>query len=279
MLPIPAGEFEPGSTQGYPEERPQGKSKIKVRTFWMDRTEVTRAQFAAFVHSTAYVTEAELQGGAAVFREPASADEVTRDGDWWHYMPGASWQHPEGPDSNIHGRENEPVGLVTQKDALAYAHWLKRDLPTEAQWEWAARGNGQGEQLERDPRDKYGKPTANYWQGIFPVVNSREDGFSGSAPVGCFPVNGYGLHDMIGNVWEWTKDAFAGQYQGHGNGDPFSSLTRTGATVPRGKSMVIKGGSFLCSADYCVRYRTAARYPQEANLAAAHVGFRTVSRN
>lgn len=273
MKLIGGGVFEPGSTQGYPDERPSGR--VSVAAFWMDRTEVTNAQFAAFVVATAYVTETEEQGGAAVFKQPAASREVQRDGDWWHYVPGANWRHPEGPGSDLTGRAHEPVVLITRKDALAYARWLGHDLPTEAEWEFAARGDGRSEQLERNAS---GKPVANFWQGIFPVVNTREDGYPGRSPVGCYPANGYGLYDMIGNVWEWTRDAYSGEHQGHGNGDPFASTVSSGRNLRPGAAAVIKGGSFLCSADYCVRYRASARYPQEENLGTNHVGFRTVLR-
>lgn len=274
MAAIAGGVFQPGSTEGYPEERPGGD--VKVSPFWMDRTEVTNAQFGLFIKATGYVTDAERDGGAAVFKAPASATQVGRDGDWWHYMRGADWRHPEGPGSHLQGRESEPVVLVTQADAQAYAQWLGRRLPTEAQWEFAARGAGSAEQLEREPRNPDGKPLANYWQGIFPFLNSREDGFASRSPVGCYPANGYGLFDVIGNVWEWTTDGFSGTEQGHGTGDAFSSVETSGGHQRRGTPMVIKGGSFLCSQDYCVRYRTAARFPQEENLGTSHVGFRTV---
>jgi sulfatase modifying factor 1 len=167
---------------------------------------------------------------------------------------------------------------VTQRDALAYAHWLGRDLPTEAEWEYAARGGGSAETLDRAPLDARGQPQANFWQGVFPELNSRADGYAGRSPVGAFAPNGYGLYDMIGNVWEWTRDAYTGPRQPHGNDDPYASVVQAGNAPPREQPMVIKGGSFLCSADYCARYRASARHPQEANLAAAHVGFRTVLR-
>ncbi|GAC1424539.1 MAG: formylglycine-generating enzyme family protein [Burkholderiaceae bacterium] len=276
MLSLPAGEFEPGTDHGYPDERPAGR--VKVAQFWIDRTDVTNAQFSIFVNATGYVTEAEREGAAAVFQAPASIAEVEHDGSWWHYVRGADWRHPEGLQSNLKGREHDPVVQVTLADARAYAHWLGRDLPTEAEWEYAARGNGQEEKIDRAPRDAVGKPTANYWQGVFPEVNTREDGYAGRSPVGCFPANGYGLYDLIGNVWQWTTDAYAGPRQIHDNGDPFASVTAAGAPLRRDTPMVIKGGSFLCAANYCTRYRAAARYPQEANLATAHVGFKTVWR-
>lgn len=270
MVQVPAGRFEPGTRQGYADERPAGEQSVTA--FWMDRTEVTNAQFDAFVQATGHVTAAERQGGAVVFRAPARGTRVA-DNAWWVYTPGADWRHPEGPGSGIQGRMNQPVVHVTLDDARAYAKWLGRDLPTEAQWEWAARGGGDAERVEREPRGADGRATANYWQGIFPDLNTGADGFAARAPVGCYAANGYGLHDMIGNVWEWTRDAYLGPRQPHGNGEPEqASPRRARSAVP----MVIKGGSFLCAADYCVRYRAAARHPQEADLGVAHVGFRTV---
>ncbi len=272
MVRVPGGEFEPGSNQGYPDERPAGQ--VRVEAFWIDRTEVTNAQFSAFVQATRHVTGAEREGAAVVFKAPPRGRVVQANG-WWAYVKGADWRHPEGPGSDLRSRDNQPVVHVTLADAQAYARWLGRELPTEAQWEWAARGGGNSERLEREPRADDGRPQANYWQGMFPDLNTREDGFVARAPVGCFPANGYGLHDMIGNVWEWTSDAYRGPRQAHGNGEPAAALT--GSVAP-GTPMVIKGGSFLCAADYCMRYRAAARHPQEADLGVAHVGFRTVAR-
>ena len=271
MVAVPGGRFEPGSHQGYADERPAGP--VTVAPFWIDRTEVTNAQFAAFVRATGHVTQAEREGAAVVFRAPPRGRQVA-DNAWWVYTQGAQWRHPEGPGSSLEGRQNQPVVHVALTDAQAYARWLGRELPTEAQWEWAARGGGDPERLEREPRTADGHSLANYWQGSFPDLNTRDDGFAERAPVGCFAANGYGLHDMIGNVWEWTRDAYRGPRQPHGNGEPAQATPRTDAA---GLPMVIKGGSFLCAADYCVRYRAAARHPQEADLGVAHVGFRTVA--
>lgn len=272
MVRVPGGTFTPGTLHGLPEERPGGT--VDLEPFWIDRTEVTNAQFAAFVAATGYVTEAEREGGAAVFHAPA-AEERGRQG-WWRFVEGASWRHPEGPGSRLEGRENQPVVQVTYADATAYAHWLGRTLPTEAQWEFAASGQGQAEQLTREPRDASGAPTANFWQGRFPFMNTQEDGFVDRAPVGCFPANGYGLYDLIGNVWEWTRDPFDGLRQLHGHGDASASRAASSQTSSQVPTLVIKGGSFLCAANYCQRYRATARHPQERSLGAVHVGFRTV---
>ena len=275
MVRIPAGSVQLGSRTGYADERSTGEV-LRVPAFWMDRTEVTNAQFAAFVKASGYVTQAEREGAAAVFRAPPRGVQ-RRDNDWWVWQRGADWRFPQGRDSTVRAQPNEPVVHVTYADALAYARWLGRDLPTEAEWEYAARGGGSPELVDREPRDPRGRPVANYWQGLFPDVNSAEDGHIALAPVACFPASGYGLFDMIGNVWELTRDRYTGPRQPHGNGDPGAPRSAAEDSRP-GELMVIKGGSFLCAADYCVRYRAAARHPQEADLPTSHVGFRTVLR-
>lgn len=278
MVRIPAGKIVPGSVQGYADETPGGRS-FTVASFWMDRTEVTNAQFAAFVGATGHVTDAEREGGGAVFRRPAPGQLGQGSADWWIWSAGASWKRPEGPASAASAVPNEPVVLVTRADAMAYARWLGRDLPTEGEWEWAARGGGSAELVDREPRDPRGRPVANYWQGLFPDLNTKEDGFAALAPVGCFPANGYGAADMIGNVWELTRDRYTGPHQPHGNGDPGAAVRTADAPVRAREPIVIKGGSFLCAANYCIRYRAAARHPHEADLPTSHVGFRTVLRS
>lgn len=266
MVRIEGGEFEPGNEDGYPEEFPNGRTTVS--SFWIDRTEVTNAQFAAFVEATGYVTEAEREGRGVVFRVPAGP---AREGSWWHFAEGADWRHPNGPDSSIEGLDNHPVVQVTYADAQAYASWLGRQLPTEAQWEYAARAGGEGERLERAPLDDDGEPTANFWQGAFPYMNTSDDGYVDRAPVGCFAANGYGLYDMIGNVWEWTQDWYSAQPQPLGTAD--WPIRQQPGTVP---SRVVKGGSFLCADNYCRRYRSTSRHPQEGDLATTHIGFRTL---
>lgn len=276
MVRIPSGDVQLGSRSGYADERPNGET-VRVGAFWMDRTEVTNAQFAAFVKATGYVTQAEREGAAAVFKAPPRGQALRSGNDWWVWQQGANWRLPEGPASPVRAQPDEPVVHVAYADALAYARWLGRDLPTEAEWEYAARANGDAEQIDREPRDPRGRPVANYWQGIFPEINTREDGHVALAPSGCFPPNGYGLFDMIGNVWELTRDRYTGPHQPHGNGDPGAGR-KLADGKPAGDPMVIKGGSFLCAASYCVRYRVAARHPHEPDLPTSHVGFRTVLR-
>ena len=288
---IPAGTFAMGADDQRPEER--WTHSVAIDGFWIDRYEVTNAQFAAFVAATGYVTLAErgldpathpampaelLAPGSIVFIPPT---DLSRGGDitqWWQYVGGANWRQPEGPGSSIEGRENHPVVHVAYEDALAYARWRGRDLPTEAQWEYAARGGLVGQDFawgsEYQPG---GRLKANAWQGIFPVMNTGEDGYIGTAPAGCFEANRYGLYDMIGNVWEWTSDWYR---DGHGRDDAVNpagpDIREIGFAPGQSPRKVIKGGSHLCAPNFCARYRPAARQPQEIDLGAGHLGFRTV---
>jgi formylglycine-generating enzyme len=271
---VEGGSFVIGSRHGYLDERPASEP-TQVPGFWIDRTEVTNAQFAAFVHATGYVTEAERGGIASVFEPtgtpPGTADVPVDEGapTWWRFVEGTSWRQPEGPGSTLDGRENQPVVQVTHEDASAYVRWRNGSLPTEVQWEFAARSGGAPDDGSA-PLDEAGHPTANFWQGKFPTENVSADGYRGRAPVGCFPANRLGLYDMIGNVWELTRDPYRGQRPAHCTGNV------EGARDLQEEPSVIKGGSFLCAPSYCARYRASARHPHEAHLAAAHVGFRTV---
>jgi sulfatase modifying factor 1 len=290
MAFVDGGSFRMGSDRQQPEER--FVHSVRVDGFWIDRHEVTNAQFQQFVDATGYVTLAErgldpkahpnvkadlLVPGSVVFVQPTDLRAGGRITQWWQYIAGASWRHPSGPGSTIAGKANHPVVHIAYEDALAYARWRGRSLPTEAQWEFAARGGRDGEDDWSSAFGPDGKPLANTWQGIFPVVNTMDDGYGGTAPVGCFRANGYGLHDMIGNVWEWTSDWYLPGHSreaGVNPGGPDLAALRLLANTPA--SRVIKGGSYLCGANYCSRYRPAARQPQEVNLSTAHLGFRTV---
>jgi formylglycine-generating enzyme required for sulfatase activity len=296
MLWVPAGSFAFGDTV-YREETPVRQAT--VQGFWMDRTEVTNAEFARFVQATGYVTTAERpadatlhpglppamqQPGAVVFVNPT---ELRNGGDprqWWQYLPGANWRHPSGPGSSLAGRDAYPVVAVTLADAQAYARWAGRSLPTEREWEWAA-GGGQTAPLPTTPPPPPGaapaQPTqANTWQGFFPLANQASDGFTGLAPVGCFAANGFGLHDMIGNVWELTADVYTDDHSGPDTLPPDQPpiATRPAGAAGAASRHVIKGGSYLCAPNYCMRYRPGARQAQEDDLATSHLGFRTVLR-
>lgn len=274
LLRVPAGRFRLGTEHGYAEELPG--EEFELAAFWIDQTEVTNAQFASFVAATGYVTDAEREGGGAVFAVPSPEELAARPYAWWRFVRDASWRTPEGPGSDLRGRAHLPVVLVTQADAEAYARWLGRSLPTEAQWEYAAKAGDDG-RLARAPVDAAGRPTANYWQGVFPVVDTEEDGYGSRSPVGCFAPNAFGLHDTIGNAWEWTADVYRGGHQAHGSNDPFAGVGAAVGTATRDAPLaVIKGGSHLCAANFCGRYRVTARQPQEPDLPASHLGFRTV---
>lgn len=280
MVWVPGGTFELGDTE-YPEEQPIRQAT--VAGFWMDRTEVTNAEFSEFVRATGYVTRAERpvdltrhtglppamqQPGAVVFVMPNDLQGGGSVTQWWRYVPGAHWRHPGGPATSIDGRSNFPVVTLAFDDAQAYARWKGRSLPTEAQWEWAARA-GQ----TRAAQDHAQPAQANTWQGLFPVVNSGDDGFVGLAPVGCYAPNALGLFDMIGNVWELTADAYTLTHASPGVALPLPSDVRAVAAVGQ---RVIKGGSFLCAPNYCMRYRSGARQPQDDDLGTSHLGFRTI---
>jgi sulfatase modifying factor 1 len=291
MAWIPGGRFLMGSDTAYPEEGP--RRAATVDGFWMDRHEVTNAQFAAFVTATGYRTVAErglraedypdlpaaaLVPGAMVFFEPKGSEARGEMGEWWRYVPGANWRSPTGPGSSIAGKENHPVVEIAYADAQAYAAWRGRSLPTEAEWEFASRGGApEGEFAWGDEPTPGGEWMANTWQGFFPFKDDGADGHHGTAPVGCFPANGYGLYDMIGNVWEWATDWYLPNHR-FAEGQRGPTGPDQPAATAGGPSHVIKGGSWLCSPNFCLRYRPTARQPQEADLGASHVGFRTVLR-
>jgi formylglycine-generating enzyme len=302
MITVPAATFRMGSDEHYPEEAPA--HLVQVDGFSISPTAVTNEQFAAFVEATGYVTVAErpldpadypgapaqnLVPGSLVFTMTPGPVDLRHLSQWWTWTPGASWRHPEGPRSSIDGRLDHPVVHVAFEDAEAYAAWAGEELPTEAEWEYAARGGEDGRAFawgdEAVPEGRY---LANFWQGDFPWRNSEADGFAGTAPVGSFPPNGFGLYDMAGNVWEWTTDWYAQRHPDDADKpccvpsnprgpdiessfDPHQPQFR----IPR---KVIKGGSFLCADNYCQRYRPAARRPQMVDTGMSHVGVRTVKR-
>jgi formylglycine-generating enzyme required for sulfatase activity len=295
MRTLSGGGFWMGSDDHYPEEAPCRQAM--VAPFAIDVTPVTNTAFAEFVAATGHVTTAEtapdpmeypgadpamLQPGSAVFVPPAVQPRAM-DGLWWHYVFGADWRHPEGPGSSIHGRDDHPVVHVALADAEAFAAWAGKRLPSEAEWEFAARGGldraayAWGAALAPD-----GAMLANYWQGLFPAENLRLDGWARTSPVGTYAANGFGLYDMIGNVWEWTADWY-GECVSKGPKccapDPRGDAARAASHDPNHPDAafprrVLKGGSHLCAENYCQRYRPAARYPQTVDSSTSHIGFR-----
>jgi sulfatase modifying factor 1 len=300
MVWIPGGTFLMGSDHHYPEEAPT--HQVTVDGFWMDKYAVSNAQFQHFVNATGYVTLAErgphaadypgarpelLVPASVVFHKPRHRVDLRNHYNWWTYVPGANWRHPEGPTSSVQRRAHHPVVHVAYEDVEAYARWAGKALPTEAEWEFAARGGLDGAAYvwgqEFTPR---GRMMANTWQGEFPWQNLRTDGYEGTAPVGTFWPNGYGLFNMAGNVWEWTTD----WYQAHSQlpqaccaslnpqgGEREHSYDPCVPEVPI-PCKVMKGGSFLCAPNYCRRYRPAARMAQPVDTSTCHLGFRCIVR-
>ncbi|MBO1257006.1 formylglycine-generating enzyme family protein [Alteromonas sp. 5E99-2] len=290
MIYIKGGDFLLGAKGVYGDEFPE--IPTKVQDFFMSKYEVTNKEFSDFVSDTGYVTVAEkipeeglypgidpafLVPGSSVFKGMSEAFRSGEIDNWWQFVPGANWKHPNGPESNIEGLDFYPVVHIALADAQAFAKWKGHRLPTEAEHEFASRGGlinkkyAAGDKLVLEKSHK-----ANTWQGVFPFSNSADDGHVGVAPVGCYDANQYGINDLIGNVWEWTSNAY---YPNHNiNSSIVGNALKNGydpkqPNVPVG---VIKGGSYLCSDDFCARFRPAGRHPQDVNLGASHLGFRTV---
>ena len=281
MVLIPGGTFTMGSDSGRPDEQPP--HSVSIDAFLMDATDVTSAEFSKFVAATGYKTVAEripsrtdfpnapkemLVPGSLVFREAKG----------WSYVPGANWRHPEGPASNIESRATHPVVQVAWDDAMAYADWAGKSLPTEAQFEYAAKGGKDTNTYawgERPVDDK--KPEANFWQGTFPTKDDRVDGFGGSSPVKSFKPNGYGLFDMSGNVWEWCLDWYRpDSYKNSPMKNPTGPKDSFDPDEPSVRKRVVRGGSFLCAECYCQGYRVAARMKTSPDTGLCHTGFRCV---
>ena len=287
MIWIPGGAFLMGSNSFYREERPVRPEL--VAGFWMDRYPVTNAEFARFVAATGYATYSErapdpaaypdadpalLVPGSLVFRKPDHPVSLRDNLAWWEYRPGANWRQPEGPDSSLAGRGSHPVVHVTYEDACAYATWARKSLPTEAEWEFAARGGLQGAAYPwGDAANPEGRFLANTWQGRFPFENLAEDGYEGTSPVDAFPPNGYDLYDMVGNVWEWTSSLYSSPLADAGR-----SCCNASDAPATAKRHVVKGGSHLCAPNYCLRYRPAARQGETTDSSTCHIGFRCIVR-
>jgi formylglycine-generating enzyme required for sulfatase activity len=311
MVWVPAGEFTMGweGPEGRFDERPA--HRVHVDGFWIDATEVTNAQFRAFVEATGYLTTAErpvdweelkkqvppgtprppddmLAPGSMVFTPPDHAVDLRRFSQWWTWTHGADWRHPEGPGSTIEGKDDHPVVHVSWEDAVAFCEWAGKRLPTEAEWERAARFGNDGRRFVwGDELAPDGRHLANIWQGTFPHDNTIEDGFARTAPVGSFPANALGLHDMAGNVWEWTADRFrpdtytrrlSALDEGTCCANPKGPATTADPRNPYASdSRVQKGGSFLCHASYCESYRPSAKMATPPDTGMSHLGFRCVS--
>jgi formylglycine-generating enzyme required for sulfatase activity len=305
MAWIPGGAFLMGTNdkKSFPNERPA--HPVQVQGFWMDVDDVTNAEFAKFVGATGYVTTAErpinwedlkkelppgtpkpdegaLAPGSLVFTPtsgPVPLDDLSA---WWRWVKGANWRHPEGPGSSVQERENHPVVQVSWYDAMAYAQWTGKRLPTEAEWEFAARGGLESKRyVWGDDFRPGGRYVANTWQGVFPVQDTGEDGFAGTSPVGSYPANGYGLYDMAGNVWQWCSDWY--RVDAHTEAasqnvcrDPAGPAESFDPGDPYAPKRVVKGGSFLCNPSYCESYRPSARRGTPPDTGSSHTGFRCV---
>jgi formylglycine-generating enzyme len=303
MVRVPGGIFRMGSDHHYSEEAPA--HRVNVDSFWIDITPVTNAQFREFVAATGHVTYAQiapdpkdypgalghmLQAGSLVFTPPNHAVDLRNWALWWRFTFGATWRTPYGPGSSIDGLDDHPVVHVAYADALAYARWTGKELPTEAEWEFAARGGLEGAEFawgdEFTPGNRH---MANTWQGEFPLQNLAADGYERTSPVTTYAANGYGLYDMVGNVWEWTSDWFSSKHtpdkpkacciprnpRGARQLDSYDAC-QPDVRIPR---KVLKGGSFLCAPNYCRRYRPAARHAQPIDTSTCHIGFRCVARS
>jgi len=304
MVKIPAGEFMMGASddEGRPDEYPQ--HKVKVKSFWMDATEVTNAQFKRFVDATGYITTAEkkpdweelkkqlpagtpkpdesqLVAASLVFipsNNPISLNDASQ---WWSWIPEAGWKHPQGPGSDIKGKDNFPVVHISWYDAMAYCKWAGKRLPTEAEWEWAARGGLIDKKYPWGNEDvEKGNPKTNTWQGSFPDKNTTWDNFYNIAPVKSFTPNGYGLYDMAGNVWEWCSDWYRNDYyqqlQNNISVDPAGPQNSYDPMEPTIPKKVVRGGSFMCNASYCKGYRVTSRMKTSPDTGLEHTGFRCV---
>ena len=302
MRLIHGREFLMGCDDGYPDEAPT--RRVSIGSFWIDETPVTNAQFAEFVAATGYVTFAEIppdprdypgmplemaKAGSVVFFKPAHRVGPSHPSQWWHFIFGANWRQPLGPDSTIQEIMDHPVVQIAYVDAEAYARWAGKSLPTESEWEFAARGGLEGAPYawgyELAPQ---GRMMANYWQGEFPWHNTLTDGYERTSPVRSYPPNRFGLYDMIGNVWEWTVDWYSAARESASDRPCCAGSTRSAATEQESYDpatphirigrKVLKGGSHLCAPNYCQRYRPAARFPQPIDSPTSHLGFRCVLR-
>ena len=304
MILVEGNVFEMGGDNNQADEDEYPKHTVKVHSFYMDATEVTNAQFKKFVDATGYVTTAEqkpdweelkktlppgtpkpddemMVAASLVFKQTTGPVNLNDYGQWWSWMPGASWKHPHGPQSNLEGKVNYPVVHVSYYDALAYCKWAGKRLPTEAEWEFAARGGLKNNIYPwGNEHINAGKAKANSWEGKFPYLNTNKDGFAGLAPVKSFDANRYGLYDMAGNVWEWCSDWYdAEYYKSLGSGvseNPQGPQKSFDPMDPYTPKRSLRGGSFLCNDSYCSGYRVARRMKSSPDTGLEHTGFRCV---
>lgn len=303
MVYIPAGTLQMGGDNAQADRDEFPKHPVEIKAFWMDETEVTNRQFEEFIKATEYVTVAErpiiweeiakelppgtppppdsvLQPGALVFKKTDTPVSYENPSLWWEWVLGANWRHPEGPGSDIADRMNNPVVQVAWEDAMAYCEWAGKRLPTEAEWEWAARGGLENMVYPWGNEDvNEGPPKANFWQGLFPYQNTQKDGFLGTAPVRSFPPNGYGLYEMPGNVWEWCSDWYHFEFYDNAQAktpNPIGPTKSYDPQMPYTQQRSMRGGSFLCNDDYCSGYRNARRMKSSPDTGLGHTGFRCV---
>ncbi|MFK7863866.1 MAG: formylglycine-generating enzyme family protein [Pseudohongiellaceae bacterium] len=281
MIWLESASFTMGSDKGMPDEAPA--RELQLSGFWMDQYEVTNADYQQFVLETGYTTFSEEIGDSLVFESPEQNQEMHRGIlDWWKLVKAANWKKPQGPSSSIDDKADHPVVHVNYQDANEYCNWLGKELPTEAQFEYAARGGKDGtlyswgnEALQES------SPVSNTWQGDFPHTNQQLDGYSATAPVGSFPPNDFGFYDISGNVWEWVEDWYHPQFYSFGPAKNPIGVARENSLDPNEPNIPkrsIRGGSFLCADNYCSGFRVSARMPADPNTATNHTGFRCVSR-
>lgn len=303
MLLIPSGTLNMGGDNKQADKNELPKHKVAINEFWMDETEVTNAQFAKFTEATNYLTIAErpviweeikaslppntpkppdslLLPGALVFQPTSQPVPLSNPALWWRWTIGANWRHPQGPGSTIEGKENHPVVQIAWEDAAAYAKWAGKRLPTEAEWEWAARGGKENNIYPWGNQNvNEGKPIANFYQGLFPYQNTKADGYETTAPVKTFPANGYGLYEMPGNVWEWCSDWLDVEFykkEAAQKANTKGPVAAYNPAMPYQQEKVIRGGSFLCNDSYCSGYRNSRRMGSSPDTGLNHTGFRCV---
>lgn len=302
---IPGGSFSMGASDKNGRDDEYPAHQIKLSGYWMDETEVTNKQFSEFVKATGYKTVAErkpdweeikkqlppgtpkppedaLVPAALTFKAPNHQVDINNPGEWWHWTPGADWKHPQGPGSSIVGKDNYPVSQVCWDDAQAYSRWANKRLPTEAEWEYAAKGGLKNAVYPWGNEEiEFGKPKANTWQGNFPLKNTAWDKFELLAPAKSFKPNGYGLFDMAGNVWEWVADWYDADYYKtlihKTTTNPLGSANSNDPMEPGIPKKVTKGGSFMCNVSYCSGYRVSGRMKSSMDTALENTGFRCVS--